>query len=312
MTAEAILGFFLTLAMLAPLPTRATIEIVRDPKAWDFAPLLYSDLVVRGTVTSLSETEVLISDLWMDASELRSKLPPWKTKLVSVTLQVTEVLRGNILSGEQTFLVWDETSEAHSAYTVGAEMLICSYYHRVLKMYYQTTAYGRYARDGLNWRTEQTIRGQRTFTDADLRAKISSMELREVVSNAELIVEGVVESVKKTTVFGPDSSSAELTMITMRVGTTRKGAFADDAITVNALTGGLYLPAWATHVPQSFEPGQRWLCFLKRNEMGWYPFAGTNGLLRIEKNAYVYDERVPFWHSKGQVERAIAIEPHSH
>ena len=65
----------------------ATSEIVRDPKAWDFEPLQYSDLIVRGVVTAVSDTTVPGEDFWM---EPKGTLPPRSTRLLVVRVNVEE------------------------------------------------------------------------------------------------------------------------------------------------------------------------------------------------------------------------------
>ena len=295
----------LVCALLGATPTGAGIEIVRDPSAWDYAPLLYSDLVVRGSISSLSEADVSTADLWMDPPERRAKVPDMKRTMLFVSIDVAEVLRGPAVPSKQTFLVWDDLAEAKRAYRIGNEMIVCGYHHSILNTYYQTTPYGRYLREGDGWRTEETSRGRRLFADSELRAKISSMALSIVAGEADLIVQGVIQSVAKGTVYGPDSTSAELVSIDVRIEVVKKVRVDGDVVTVVALTRGLYLPAWRAHVPRDYAIGQRWLCFLKRNEFGWFPFAGTNGFLRVEQDGYVYDERTPYWLSKDRIESAI-------
>ena len=283
-----------------------TSEIVRDPKSWDFAPLLYSDRIVRATVVSVSLIEVPSSDLWMDPPELRAQLGERKVPVLQAAVRVREVLRGPMTTpeGNDTLLVWDNAIEV--VLPIGREVLLCEYFHRDLKAYYQAGSYGRYVRKGKQWLSEQTARGQRRFSDEEIRAKIASMDIDHVASDAELIVEGIVESFAESDFVGPDSSVAGMITITFKVASVEKGTLADDVIVVKTLVNGLYLPEWRKHVPESYAVGQRWLCFLKKNDVGWYPFAGTNGLLRIEHDGLVYDERVPFWYSREQVAKAIA------
>lgn len=305
MNIKSIFAILLTLVLLAPRSASATIEVVRDPNAWDYAPLLYSDRVLRGTVLAISLTEVSVNALYHSV-----ETPPngsdFKVTRIVVTLRVLEVLRGAVFLDDAAFLVVDDVSEANQAYAIGNEMVVCMKYHRFLATYYQTGPYGRYLREGKEWHSEKTPRGQRSFTDAHLREQIKSMDLSHVSAEAELILQGRVRSVVESAVYGPDSVAANMVTVRLEIETVQKGTFAHDEIEVVGLTSGLYLPAWRKHIPRSFAIGQLWLCFLKKNEVGWYPFAGVNGLLRIEGNSLVYDERVAFWYSKKQVEAAIA------
>ena len=299
----------LLLTTMAASVAHATSEIVRDPKSWDFAPLLYSDRIVRGTVVSKSRIEILSSDLWMDPPERR--MGEFKTPVLQTVVCVHEVLRGPItpLEENDTLLVWDEPVRV--VLPIGVEVVLCESFHSGLKTYYQAGSYGRYVRKEKSWASERTARGQRTFTDEEIRTKIASMDIDHVASEAELIVEGTIDSVAESDYFGPDSSIAGMVTLTFKVVSVEKGQFSDDVIVMKALMNGMYLPEWRKHVPQSYSVGQHWLCFLKKNEVGWHPFAGTNGLLRIEGDGYIYDERVPFWYSREQVAKAMSASRES-
>lgn len=305
MTLKAISNVFLILLAIVPTPVLATSEIVRDPSAWDFAPLLYYDRVVRGTVISASLTQVGSADLSMFPPELRATAGNMKVTVVSVTIKISEVLRGPQDLENGVFLAVGDIAEALDVYQAGSELLVCMKYNPLLKVYYQGSDYGIYMRDGTAWTSMKTARGQRTFSDGDVRARIASMDLEPVALAAELIVKGEVRSVDTTEVAGPDGSTAEMLTVTLNVQSVEKGSFDNDSIQVKALVSGMYLPAWRKHVPTSFAKGQQWLCFLQKNEVGWYPFAGANGFLRISEAGYVYDDRVPFWNSPEKVASAI-------
>ena len=151
-----------------------------------------------------------------------------------------------------------------------------------------------------------TARGVRSFDYAQLKDKVDSVDLQHVSTKADLVVDGTIVSVETEPINGPDSSSATLVRITMKVDRVLKGRFDDPEIVVMGYAGGVYLPSWATHVPPPwfYKTGQRWLCSLTKEKIGWYLFAGTNGFLRIENDKLVYDERVEFWHSLKEVEQA--------
>ncbi len=299
-------GLILVLACAVPIAALASGEVIRDPGAWDFAPLLYYDRIISGTVHSASVTEISAADLSMYPPELRAKIGDPKITVVRVAFQVREVLRGPSAPGQQEFLAVGDVGQALDAYKSGAELLVCMKYHPLLTTYYQGSSYGVYRREGGAWKSLNTARGERSFGDLEIREKISSMDLKSVVAEAELIVDGEIENVDTTTVLGPDKSSAEMLTLTIRIRSVKKGAFPNDVIQVKGITRGMYLPTWRKHMPHSMVAGQRWLCFLKKNELGWYPFAGANGLLRESDGSYIYDERVQFWYSRDKVVKAIS------
>jgi len=281
----------------------AITEVIRDPKAWDYAPLQYSDIVVRGTVTAVTDSTVSSADFWMNPL----LLPQFARTIVSVVkVDVAETLRGPKAVENWSFLVWQEDhSDPARAYPVGKEMLICASVHPRLHRYYHAGVYGRYVSDDGSWKCGPTPRGERTFRDAELRQKVSEMSIESVAEEAELIFVGTIRSTSKTIAQGPNGATADQLNLLFDVEQVRKGRLDAPSVQVVMLTSGMYLPAWGKHVPEGCQEGQRWLCFAKKNEVGWYPFAGSNGFLRIESDRLTYDNRVPFWHEKASVDKII-------
>jgi hypothetical protein len=293
-----------SVSLLVILPSSlafAGIEVVRDPKSWDYAPLLYADRIVRGTIESTAVVGIPDTVLY---PELAIHFQGWKISVLRVTMRVNEVLRGAVLPpGEEHVLIVFQPWNA--LYFAGSEMIVCEHYHAGLKAYYQAGQYGRYIRKRKNWVSEETPRGHRSFSDADMRAKIASMDLEHVASEAELVIDGDIDSVAWSEFYGPDSSSAQFVALRFKLRSVDKGTYAADEIEVRALGEGMYLPEWRKHIPRSFQVSQRWICFLRKNEIGWYPFAGTNGLFRVDGDSLIYDERVNYWHSPDQVREAV-------
>lgn len=241
-------------------------------------------------------------DIWMSPNRSGAE-----AALLRVTLKATRILRGPRVDEKFSFLCTGDTMEASSFFLDGREVLVCGKYNTKVGTYYQSSRYGRYWNDAGTWKSELTPRGARAFNDAQLTEKINSVDMANVAAEATLAIDGTIVSHDFSPIVGPDSSTAELVTFVMRVNRVLKGSHADSTITIVAITRGLYMPAWRAHVPPppSYQVGQRWLCLLKKNAIGWYPFAGTNGFLRMTDTGYCYDERVAFWHSVKQVERTI-------
>ena len=285
------LGFALTLILgTAHHDLTHAGSTLRVEAEWDYGPLQTSDLIVRGVVAGVSDREVSSSDFWMEAPGSG----PAK-EVAFVTLRVDEVLRGPAISGDFTFMVYRDPSETRVVYNVGSEMLACLYWHDRLNTYYQMHYYSRYARSGQGWRSGPTPSGDRTFADGDVRNIVEETAIQTVASNAELVVEGVIESMSTERVYGPDSTSADLVTLTLQVDDVKKGSVAENPLPIIILTRGIYWPEWRREVPRSYSVGQRWLCFLRKNELGWYPYAGSNGLFRIEGAKLIYADRVEYW-----------------
>jgi hypothetical protein len=284
---------------------QATTEIVRNPDAWDFAPLLYYDLVVRGTVVIVEDFEVTDADVWMDPPEIAEVTSKNVRTASRVRIKVQDIMRGPELGQTVDIVVPTYRHEYNTRYEQGDEMILCVNYHPRLDSYFLKSTYGKYIFREMKWYCEGNARGDRAFTDSELKKQVMSMSLENVVEESELIIDGTIETVKKGWFEGPDGSGAEMITLGIRIRQIHKGQQSDAKIEVVMLTAGIYLPEWRKHVPKKYVEGQEWLLFLKKGPLGWYPFAGTNGLLRVENNQLIYDERVLFWHNRKSIEEKI-------
>jgi hypothetical protein len=202
-------------------------------------------------------------------------------------------------------MVHRDPVEVRAVFSPGSEMLICVYYHPRLKMYYQTGYQSRYFRGTDGWLSGPTPVDEHVFPDLALRELIQETAIETVATNAELVVEGVIESVITSKANGPDGSSGQLVTLLLNVEAVKKGHLVANPIKIVAITRGIYWPEWRRTVPKSYAVGQRWLCFLRLNDQGWYPFAGSDGLFQVVDDKLVYAERVEYWESKLRVEKVI-------
>jgi hypothetical protein len=267
---------------------------------WDYRPLQSSDLVVRGRVVGVSDGEILSSDFWSEP--IRGKDVQ---RVGFVTLDVQEVLRGPAVTGNFRFMVHRDPVEVRAVFSVGTEMLICAYYHPRLEIYYQVRYASRYFRTADGWASGPTPLEERAFSDREVRQRVQETALETVAEHAELIVEGVVESVEESRIQGPDGSSGALVTLMLRVDVVKKGPMVGSPLRVVAITRGIYWPEWRKKVPKQYSVGQRWLCFLRLSDQGWYPFAGSDGFFQIVGEKLIYAERVEYWRTKSTVDRIV-------
>ncbi|MDH4338112.1 MAG: hypothetical protein OEX18_12645 [Candidatus Krumholzibacteria bacterium] len=272
---------------------------------WDVSSLRDADIVVRGTVASITEGTVRQADFWMlpESEMLRDKTVAY------VTMHVNEVLRGPAQSGDWTLMVYNHPLEVDGFFPVGQEMVVCGFFHPRLRLYYQTAAKSRYLKTGSDWASRDGDHTS-TISDSAMRASVRQWELANVIEQAELIVEGEVVAVEKSVITGPDGAKAELAKISLRVDQLDKGRVVGiPRIDLVAITRGRYSPEWRMPVPKNYVVGQRWLCMLKRNEHGWYSFAGVNGLFQVVDGGLIYAERVTYWRTRSYVREAIRLQP---
>jgi len=271
-----------------------------DSGSWNFAPLQYSHIVIRGVVTAVEDSVVAGEDFWVEPKGL---MPPRETKVLVVRLRVSETLRGPSAPNTWSFVYWSENPKRSATFfPIGKEMLICAEIHPRLGVYYYSGRFGQYIWDGREW---QASPGQKVFDDSYLRTKIREAGPEQVASQAELVFVGTVASIEKSSASGPSGEWAEKVTLSMKVEEVKKGTFAAPTMNVVMLTRGSYAPSWRQPVPDNYTVGQRWLCFVRHGDAGWYPFAGSNGLLRVENDHLVYGGAVPYWHTAGDVDNAI-------
>ena len=267
---------------------------------WDYGALKSSDLVARGTVVAVVPGEVLSSDFWSEARRTEAT-----ERVGFVTISVEEVLRGPTVDGDFRFMVHRSPEEVRIVFSVGSEVLVALFYHPRLHVYYQALYSSRFFRSESEWLAGPTLLEERLFSDEELRQQLRETAIETVADDAELVVEGVIESVAESIISGADGSSARLVTITLVVENVGKGSLPKSPLQIVALTRGAYWPEWRKRVPKNYSTGQRWLCFLRHNEQGWYPFAGSNGLFQIVDGKLIYAERVEYWHTKASVDEII-------
>jgi len=275
--------------------------VVEPSGSWDFAPLQYSHIVVRGTVTAVSDSTVSGEDFW---GEPKGLTPPRQMKVLVVHLLVAETLRGPAAPNTWSYIYWSENPQrAAQLFPLGKEMLISAEMHPRLGAYYYSGNFGQYVRNGQEWQSDP---GQRLFDDSYLRTKIREVTLGQIASRAELILVGTIVAVDKSSASGPDGSWAEKVTLSVDVEKVKKGTLTKSTLEVVMLTRGSYEPTWREPVPATYGVGQRWLFLVKHGEVGWYPFAGSNGLLKVENDHLVYGDAVPYWLTPAEADKAIA------
>lgn len=272
-----------------------------DAADWDYRPLHSADLIVRGSITSVADKDIASGDFWM-----QSPGSGVTDHVATVTLHVEEVLRGSASSASDvTFLVYRDPAETRIVYSPGDQMIVCLYFHPRLNMYYQTSTYSRYQERGTRWASGASEASERVFDEGELRKKIAEVSIDAVASDAALVVIGRVESVKHSGLVGPDGSSAEVVTLGLRVQEVQKGDVSEELIPISFIIRGAYRPSWRRDVPREYSVGQTWWCFLRKNDLGWYPFAGSNGLFQSKNGKLIYAGRVEYWNDGARIRHAI-------
>ena len=280
----------------------ATGEMILDSRGWNFYPLEFGHLVVTGEVEEIRADQIPRGDLFMDPPEVPERLRSTPINVQRVRLRVFEVLRGDL--GGRTELTLVVPSFNDSRYAVGDTVALGLCYHPVLHEYYLQSRFGKYVRRDSAWLCSVPP-GERKLSDPELRAMVAATDIEHVTRDAELILVGRVRASRET----KESFEGEVAVVrrvSFDVLRILKGEAIGDTVSVAMIRAGSYVPAWRKTVPGEFKPGETWYLYLKRGEIGWYPFAGSNGMLLLQDNHLVYDERgfrIEYWRSKAEVDR---------
>ncbi len=300
-----IIAALLLCSAVAPSAPVYASEMIIDSRGWNFYPLEFSELVVIGEVSRVHLEKVSQADLWMDPPEVAARTRDIYTSATRIELSVREVLRGAAGPNLDALIVMFN-DDYRCDYEVGATVLLCLNWHPRLQAYYLQSSYGKYLYRDSNWVCDVPSNGRRMLTDHEVRQMIAATSIGQVTKDAELIVVGDVVSVQRKNVTIDDGARVNLTTLVLRVREIRKGSYKDSEIAMNMISGGRYWPAWRKLVPRRFEVGETWYAYLKKDIHGWFPFAGSNGLLLLHDGQLIYEvrgSRVPYWRDTATVDR---------
>jgi hypothetical protein len=276
---------------------------VRDPLVW-------SHLVVRGVVTSVTEPSLPIKE-YRPASQMQ-------TGNVSVRLirvRVLEVLKGEYSS--EMLDVWDD--DDHCGYVVGLDTVVACV---DFAPYILTGAYrvptGRSVfveRDGYSVRpggrfadvpppsengaaVSPESLAEELLTLAQLRARVAQSSPRAVALQADVVAIGTVSSVEDST-----SGPPFIVKVTMDVQSALKGEVPGHlTFLVERGLSSFYRGVYTFEIP---EAGETWCVFVRQRDGVLYSFAGGNGLLRIDGTKLIVDGVVAHGFSLPELRDAV-------
>jgi len=124
----------------------------------------------------------------------------------------------------------------------------------------------------------------------EVRSRIAMASLQSVTTSSDVIVRGAIVGIRRATA----SSQEELTIYTVRVEEQLKGQTPSQKIEfVVPRANASVVPGWFRWVPEQVNVGEQWLLFLRKSELGLYPFAGPNSMLRVDGTSLLFDLAVP-------------------
>lgn len=259
-------------------------------------PLEVSDLVVQGIVQKAEPGEFSYPTQPADSLRFES---------VKVTLQVTKILRGSWTS---TTIVIVSLHDPE-AFVSGKNYIVCAKWYPIKQAFVTAPYMGIYAQDGKQWvrRTskEYQIKPE-VLTQADVSARVDKGTLRSLTRRADLVVTGQIVAVEDSVYSLSNGWHGRMRHFSVTVDQVLKGHSSRGQISFviprasNTVLGHQPTPEIAV--------GERWLLFLRSSDLGFYPFAWRNSLLRIEGDKLIFNSKVTYPESGPQAIARIRQE----
>lgn len=269
--------------------------------SWLEKDVLRSELIVRGVVTSVG-CEMVPSD-----SLFELKRPGELFPITVVEVAVHGVLKGS----------WDDSTisavllgnpdaggfsfDVTYNYKVGEDIVLCLHYDpKIMGGAYRIWGdAGSFVKRGKEWTTRD---GKLVSLDL-IVANIRTTEPESMARCADAIAVGSIESVQKKEFDCGFDINCVADYSKIRVTEAWRGVAVGELITVRALRIGTNL-SWYAPMPQ-LAVGEVYLMFLRRDDVGYYAFAGFNGFLEVDRESLIANGHVRYPLTKSEVLESI-------
>jgi len=116
--------------------------------------------------------------------------------------------------------------------------------------------------------------------------------IESITAQAEVIARGKIKSKWTTKDTLSSGFSKNIVRMKLEIDDCFKGDTGSDELEFSVVYRPYYEPFWRAEVPH-VNVGEDWLVFLKwAEEPGYYPFAGVNGMFKIEDDKLIRDNRI--------------------
>ncbi|HXV12728.1 MAG TPA: hypothetical protein VEC56_00850 [Candidatus Krumholzibacteria bacterium] len=265
----------------------------------------YCDLVVRGTIET-SSVEL------KKRNEVMPMLPPTESDVfvdvALVRMKVDEVMRGDFDAEHVAFVSFLSSSAfGDENYEPGRELVVGLIWgQNVLGgSYFLFSETTRFVRLGDAWEEQ---RGDTVLTDLSaLRSALVKTTPRQILTQADAVVTGVVRDVRLDTVS--DEGDRHAVQMTIALDNVRwlAGDGAATQLSVRQLMSGNYWPSWRDAAPWREMPiaGKEYCLFLKEIEEGYAVFGGVNGTFEVRDDHLYFAGRTPVNLTVPEIRRAL-------
>lgn len=277
-------------SMMMVLASSRTHGAVSAGNAERCDPLLTTHLVVRGTVTNVTQQLVTLAEWGLVPPN--DRVADVKIHVVLIHVSVADVLKGKWTEREIVFRVRDQPSLLKP----GNDYIICALWKKLKTggVYVTEPALGWYSKNADKWVDCKSVEGSQPeeFSGDEIVSRIRAVDVDHVTASADVIARGVI--VKRwVSNFELDGHAGRLLNFEMQTNEILKGHANGGVVRfVVPDPGAEFVPSWYRCIPTGVAVGQQWFVFLREGQLGLYPFAGLNGLLRVDGNDLIYDMTV--------------------
>ena len=270
------------------------------------------DYVIEGTVEALEKVQVEPDDFFPGLGG-RKKLP-----VVKATFRVSRVLIGELDREQITVVGFDWYRSGRSAYVfdleVGKRYILGLLYtdkgsFNAGGNFTMGNNDSRFLIEGDSWRRKVWAGNPRAGRLADLYRAIDGVKklrsIEHLAGEADVIVRGAAEEITDTDEESRTGEKMRVRTITVDVRRIYKGNIEKEGFEFSFLRSVSYYPSWWKAIPKINE-GEEWIVLLKWiPEIGYYPFAGRNGMFKIEGDRLIRNNSVVLPMKSDEMERTI-------
>jgi hypothetical protein len=188
--------------------------------------------------------------------------------------------------------------------TVGTPVIVCAYFNKHYEngCYFIRNMYGYLAKTGDTWIRQAD---RKVITRDAIDRIVEQTSPTSLTKAADLVVVGPIQDIVITEETDSIGRPAQFTKWDLRVEQLLKGDIKGDHVEFVMMTGGLNVPDWRTSIPRHVNRGQTYIVFLKKADVGYIPFGGVNGFLRLKGDSVVLDDSVVYDADKRSFVRRI-------
>jgi hypothetical protein len=268
------------------------------------------DFVVEGTVESIDKENVFPNDLTPGLGG-KNKMP-----MARVKFNVSRVLIGDLDKYQITVVGMDACRKGYGFDLEVGDRYILALYYSNRGSFNKGGTYplrgddSRFLIIGDRWFRGRKDKFMSTGTLTDLYRVIEEINRMRSVDTlsreADLIVRGTVLDAWNEDEGTETGETMNVRHVELKLSAVMKGALEKDAFTFQMLPYVNYRPSWYKLV-SAINPEEEWIVFLKWiPEIGYYPFAGKNGMFKVEEDHLIRDNRIVLKQTPEQLAGEVA------